>query len=427
MPRFSPKPDDTVSLFGASYTFQEHPGAPGMVFAADGGRGSVYQVKSADDSRSGLKVFRKQFRVERLLQSSRNLDRLRHYRGLLAAHRRVVPPTDPATKTVPELEYAVLMPWVPGKTWYDCLGQAESTGTIFNVQIAKMLTANFLEILAVLERESIAHTDISAGNVVFNNVNSEAQLLDLEDIYIPGAPRPNEETIGTLHYQHRGQQPTWRPEGDRYAAGVLASEILLMAHEPTAQKATTNGYYMGNCTSPLARQRFEEASDWLKFVAPQFHDTFSRTWWSDSLKDCPSIEELCRAFLKEPPLKIVTPSVPWVWEPLNSRRTYPIGQPPGPEKVPLPANVSLQGFPHPNGRTVNHNQIPSAMWGNWGTKAEATIPPQVSASPSTWGAWGSQHTSPRSLTDDTSKGSRAGIWLLVIAVILVLLYFASSR
>jgi hypothetical protein len=310
MPKYSPKPGESLTLFGRQYTFQEHPGAPDMVFGQEGGRGFVYQVKSADGTRYGLKVFHRRFRVERLVGSSRQLNLLEIHRGLFAAKRWIVLPEDPVAKANPELTYAVLMPWVPGKTWYDCLGRAGSHGALFSLDQAKNVGSTFLSVMESLERNSIAHTDISSGNVMVDAApQAQAQLLDLEDIYMPDAPEPKDKTYGTAHYQHQGARSTWKPEGDRYATGVLATEILLLANEPTARKATTAGYFEGTCLAPGARLRFEEAKDWLSFAAPDFAKIFERTWYSDTLENCPKIAELQRAFVKERPVKIPTPSV----------------------------------------------------------------------------------------------------------------------
>ena len=55
MPKFSPKPGDTVVIFSQRFTFQELPQAPGMVFSSEGAKGFVYQVRSDDGTRYGLK------------------------------------------------------------------------------------------------------------------------------------------------------------------------------------------------------------------------------------------------------------------------------------------------------------------------------------------------------------------------------------
>jgi hypothetical protein len=339
MSRFSPMLGESVRLFGDTFTFQEHPQAPGMTFASQGGRAMVYQVKSTSGDKFGLKVFSATYRNELVLESCRHLKELERYPGLLAAQRRIVPVEDPIVFRVPDLKYAVLMPWVPGKTWFDWVATAESKGSQFELDSAERVAKRFLSVLATLERDSIAHTDISGGNVVVNAATGEAELLDLEEIYMPGKPEPPQAGPGTLYYQHRAGASTWKPEGDRYAAGILASEILLMAEESLARKITTSGFYEGG------EERFKDACHCLKETAPYFLDVFKRTWSAESLEECPKIADLRDGLMKGRPPRITTP--------------------PGPEIRSLDPviNADRCGI----GRTIDGNdgKSPSEFWDPW--------------------------------------------------------------
>src|SRR6185436_15116432 len=90
-------------------------------------------------------------------------------------------------RTHPDLAYAMIMPWIKGRTWFDFLVNAGSSGRPFPFATALQLCKRFLEVLASLEKSGIAHTDLSPGNVVLETSSCDVQLLDLEDLYMPGA------------------------------------------------------------------------------------------------------------------------------------------------------------------------------------------------------------------------------------------------
>ena len=101
--RFRPAPATELALWGTRYVFREHPSAPGLVFAQEGGRGIVYQVEHASDGElHGFKVFASVYRVQRLADSQLALNGLAARKGLRAAHRRVLLPQDAAAIQAPD-------------------------------------------------------------------------------------------------------------------------------------------------------------------------------------------------------------------------------------------------------------------------------------------------------------------------------------
>ena len=311
--KFNPKPQDKINLFRQEFTFQEHPNAPGMPFSLEGSRAFVYQLKDRPGRTHCLKVFKPRSRDARIAESQVQLQKLEKLPGLSAAVRRVVPPSDKAARQYPELAYAVFMPWIAGRTWAEMLMEAARKGAAYPKQEAVRLCTDFLETLSNLEGEKIAHTDISSSNVIFQSSKQATELLDLEDVYMPGAVKPLQPTNGTPNYQHQAGKITWCLYGDRYAGAVLASEILLLSDPSAARRATDTGYFAGNCTSPEARQRFDEAQRWFQREAPAFGELFHFTWWADSLENCPPIADLKAAAAKVPAggrVQVFTPSVP---------------------------------------------------------------------------------------------------------------------
>jgi hypothetical protein len=293
-PPFRPRAHEVIELWGTKHTFCEHPAAPGMVFAQEGGRGVVYQLSAnSGASLHGLKVFASAFRVSRHQRSSKQLDQIGSRVGLAAARRRVVDPDDLIARRLPSLQYAVLMPWIRGTTWYDCLQLAETSGTrVHTSELARRFALSFLDIMAGLEGAGIAHTDISPGNVILDDVRMQVELLDLEDIYAPGIAEPEEKTSGTPGYQHHKRWHTWRPEGDRYAVAVLTSELLLLSDDAVARRSSTSGFFVSDCTNAEAREAYDMAIAKLSKSYPRFAKLFHTAWFAEVLSACPEITEL---------------------------------------------------------------------------------------------------------------------------------------
>ena len=314
---FSPRANEAIRLFGEDFTFQPHPKSlgilSGMALSWTGSRGIVYQVKNSKGRLFALKVFYHAFRNRQIVDSSACLRKIEMLKGMSAAERRIVMPEDRAAKDKPDLQYAVLMPWIAGKTWDQILMQAAATGPPYCKGDAIQCCTDFLETLSQLEEKEVAHTDISSSNVVFQFGNYATELLDLEEVYTPGASRPARTHVGTPNYQHQAAMSTWCAQGDRYAAAVMASEILLLSDQSAARRAAEAGYYAGNCKSPEAQQRFEFAHEWLTREAPEFGELFRVAWFADSLALCPSVRDLRVAAKKAPTgvsLRVFTPASP---------------------------------------------------------------------------------------------------------------------
>jgi serine/threonine protein kinase len=293
--QFRPKVHETCQLLGEMYVVQPHPASPTRVYAQMGGRGRVFQLKHQRDGQLwALKVFHPRYRVASLVTTAQQLSSVASYEGLRAANRRIVQASDPIVSTHPDLAYAMIMPWIKGKTWYDFLVNAASSGRPFSLAISLQLCKRFLEVLASLEQSGMAHTDLSPGNVVLELNSCDVQLLDLEDLYMPGAVNSRVAT-GSNGYRHSsGDAGTnlWRAEGDRYAAAVLAAEILILANNGLARRATDEGFFTNHHLSKQGGNRFVEAKAWLFKVAPTFASIFERAWTANTIEACPRVAEL---------------------------------------------------------------------------------------------------------------------------------------
>lgn len=298
--KFDPQPGEALELFDRRFVVQPHPVNPTYVFSSDGQRGTVYQLREAKTRETfALKVFKKRYQEPALAEGLARLDRLRDLPGMRAARRKILLPGDPPTLLIPELNYAVLMPWIQGKTWYDVLVSAWRDGIYLSQDSAVRLCEQFLSVMAGLEAAGVAHSDISPGNVTIEVENSGVQLLDLEDAYIPGSPPPRYLNMGSAGYRHSsaGRISFWCPEGDRYAGAVLAAEMLVLAKHDLARDSTDQGFFSEDRTSETGRQRFARAMPWLYTLAPEFAEGFLRAWEAQELTDCPRLSELHQVIL----------------------------------------------------------------------------------------------------------------------------------
>src|SRR5687767_7556624 len=125
---FEPNPKDSIRLFGQKLLVQPHPQVPYMPYSQEAGRAVVYQLVNQQGELFALKVFRKKYRNHALIDSVQKLRGVEHFKGLRAAKRQVVEPSDPAAQRYRNLAYAMLMPWINGKTWFDMLHHARTQG-----------------------------------------------------------------------------------------------------------------------------------------------------------------------------------------------------------------------------------------------------------------------------------------------------------
>jgi hypothetical protein len=395
--RFEPKPNDTLILFGEQYVVQPHPSASHIAYSSEAGRAFVYQLKGQKGDYFALKVIKPKFRSANLADSPRHLVSIEKFEGLRAANRRVVLPEDPIVKTFPALEYAMLMPWISGSTWFDVLNNAKKHGTYFDSPFAIKLCAQFLRVMAALEQAGYAHSDISPGNLIVGKRRPDVQLIDLEDMYLPGAPAPAEDYTGSPGYRRRsGDQgaTTWRREGDRYATAVMAAEMLALTNRKLARMATDTGYFASHCQDEDGAKRFDSAQEFLANTAPGFARLFKQAWFSDSLSDCPKIADL-RAALDDTPAK---PAI---------RITSSLPKAPGVTWSALGGAQADATVPVDNPEPISYRsqtaKAPPGFWGN-ATQPERKVEPHI--------------TSPR--PQQTQPQSK--LWVIVLAIVALILF-----
>lgn len=277
------------------------------VFILEGSEAFIYQVRDVKTKVSyALKVIKPLYRSKHIARVAELLRRSPHIPGFYLHDRICLTRTEHAdlVKTYPDLEYAIFMPWLTGKTWTGLM-QDPAASAHYTRQQACALAALVANLLRNLESLHLAHTDIAGGNILLSPDLQHIQLLDLEGLYMPGVPPPSFCSQGSPGYQHRhlGARGQWCPEGDRFAGAMLLTELLTWWN-PRVRA------YVADHAETLFQPAELQATDsplWLEVrntlwsIHPDLSALFDRAWSSSSLTTCPDLSSwsaLLFSFLK---------------------------------------------------------------------------------------------------------------------------------
>ncbi len=295
---FQPKPKQRILINGRQYTFAEHPNAPGIVYGQEGRQATVYRLNSKTEKKA-LKVFKSRFRSPALVQQSERVAKFAKLPGLSVCARTVISPSSELAllKTSPDLTYGVLMPWIEGETWTEIIGSRKVLTAERSLGLAKRMS----EILLQMELNSIAHCDLSGGNLIISGENVE--LVDIEGMYSPDLNRPEILPIGSPGYAHRSApNGLWSPQADRFAGAILLAEILGWCDERIANAAWGESYF-----NPAEMQKDGKRYQLIQKVlqerwGEEVGNQFARAWDSSSLAECPTFGEWQISLPDEVPL-----------------------------------------------------------------------------------------------------------------------------
>ncbi|MFZ2878167.1 MAG: fibronectin type III domain-containing protein [Phototrophicaceae bacterium] len=273
-----------------------HPAAPKMPFQQEGAKGMVFKIERKSDSQPfALKVFKAGHRKPELVNNTKELRQFASIKGMEVCERQVLETAGygaDAVKQQPDLEFAVLMPWSQGRTWADIVQNKAPILPRVSVEVAR----NIVEVMVELEKRSIAHCDIACGNVLIDPDTLDFQLIDVEDIFAPGLPRPAQVPAGTAGYAHRtAGSGLWSSDADRFAGAILIVEALCWHDDRLRDAASEDGHVFDADTlqdpdSPafdLARRVLTNMPDVPAQVSAKLADLFTAAWNSNKLADCP--------------------------------------------------------------------------------------------------------------------------------------------
>jgi hypothetical protein len=237
-----------------------------------------------------------QHRDPALVSICASLDRLKNRPGLAVCERLCLSP-DVAGSTIkefPTLEYAVLMQWVRGLSWFDNLCQRSFRPSQSE---SLKLAANLARIIAGLEADGIAHCDLSAANVLFDPNSQQVELIDLEDLFTPGSIPPQAIPCGTPGYQHlTSPEGQWHARGDRFAGAILLCEMLGWYESAVRAACYGESFFLPAELQQPSCPRLEVLTAAISRHHPAFGSLLRRAWFSRSLDECPSLAQWSQVF-----------------------------------------------------------------------------------------------------------------------------------
>ncbi len=314
---FNPTLKTRLVIEGTEYRFSPHPAAPALVWGQEGRHAIVYRIEPLDGGGAereayALKVFRPAFRHAGLLASAQALRWAHELPGMRVCDQTVITrETHPRLVAEHEdLEYAMVMPWIDGQTWFDYLHKRER----LTLDQSRALAESIAWVLYALELNELAHCDLSSGNVIVDPGQTSVHLVDVEDLYSPWLLPPPQVPIGTPGYQHRevGELGQWRPTGDRFAGAVLMAEVLAWAH-PQVRAAAYGESYFAPEELQQDSERYRLLLKVLKIYDRAFAEVFEAAWRSSSLEACPSLKTWYDLFDGLPRGPVAS------WAPINPR------------------------------------------------------------------------------------------------------------
>ncbi len=264
----------------------------------EGQEGFIWPMRNLGDQTIwALKVLKPAYCSERQVGVAAALLAYRNVPGFILSQRICLTRSFAAELLAqfPALEYALLMPWLPWKTWAGLMRSPEiSVG--YTRKHALRLALATAHSLVELERRGYAHTDIAGSNVMYMQDFAQIELLDLEGLYAPELHAPEKVSYGSPGYQHRrlGRAGQWSPYGDRFAGAILLTEMLTWWHPlirgQTSPDAST--LFTSEDFARLEGPRIQTVRDILWSLDSQggLLKLFDQTWHAASLKACPDLQ-----------------------------------------------------------------------------------------------------------------------------------------
>lgn len=263
------------------------------VFRLEGSTAFIYKILDINTNELyALKVFKPTFRHKTIAAVNASLAHYTDIPALQGERRLCITKTthQELTRAYPELEYAILMPWISAPTWAGLLLNSQFSST-YTSQQALSLARAAAGTFQSLENHGLAHADIAGDNLVPILDRLQIQLLDLENVYIPGIVPPEKKSQGTPGYQHKqpGPHGQWCPEGDRFAGAILLTEMLtwwnprVRACVAEEVESLFQPYELQTSEAPC----LQAVRNTLYTLHPQLLELFDQAWLSRNLADCP--------------------------------------------------------------------------------------------------------------------------------------------
>lgn len=293
---FPPELDTEIKIRSMSFKMAEHPLFQGVPFGQEGREGTVYKLIGEDGQFSALKVFRPAFRYPSIVKHARKISDFSSISGLSACYREVLNPKEDMDiiSAYPELLYAALMPWIEGETWTEILVSKEVLSRKHSLELALAFVSRLVE----MEQAGIAHTDLSASNIILLNADMESEswsmeFVDMEGLYAKQLKEPDNLPEGATGYtaSFLREYPDWSTLSDRFSGGILLAEMLGWSSKEICEAAWGESYF-----EPLEiQQDCDRYGALTRILEEQYGPVISvflnRLWNAEQLQQCPAFGE----------------------------------------------------------------------------------------------------------------------------------------
>lgn len=297
---FSPSGNEVLQLAGYTFQVRAHGGTGALArrpIRIVGGRAQVYQLIDTDTGDAyALKVMLPAFRKPQLLRNGALLRQLAPHPGFEACRQLYfTPESHPADMALfPDLAYASLMPWIQGQDWKAIIGNPEAT---IDADTTWEIAYQLVRLVRVLERNHIAHCDLSGGNVMVNLDTRRVHLIDFDEVYWPDAPLPAVLPTGTPGYRRRVESQ-WVESSDRFPMAVLVAEMLGWRDAAVRHNSSGDSFFTDEDCLGQDSGKYQLLEEFMYGLHSELGELLKRAWFAPAHAECPGPDEWRAAIIQ---------------------------------------------------------------------------------------------------------------------------------
>src|SRR5271157_876255 len=299
-----PEVNQHLTVDGREYSFTRAPGASWVTYAEIGRKAKVYRVL-CEGKAFALKAFKPRYRSPEAVANTARIAAFKDVPGLAVADRLVITPEayPDVVRWNEAFAYAVLMPWVEGECWFNYVTGKVPLDPSASLRLARALVSAVRE----LEQRDLAHCDLSSSNFIFSPDFDHVELIDIEDMFGHDLAVPKEKPSGTGGYAPEWvkAEGAWEAGADRFALGILVSEILGWQFEDIREAGAGDAFFAEG-EFGYKSKRFRLLSERLEQIHPELSGLFKTVWYAESLEECPRAADWKKALdsIREPELQV---------------------------------------------------------------------------------------------------------------------------
>lgn len=267
-----------------------------MPFVQEGRKSWIYQLSDElNIKKFALKVFKPMYLDASIANNFNQIKKYKSISGFTICDRYLITKQNEKklVENFPELNNAILMPWIENHLWSTYLGQK----MVLSRETCNLFAEQLTNTLVVLETNGHAHCDLASENIAVNSAKKAIEMLDIEDMYGKDFTKPKFIPMGGEGYQHRaGLQGTWNQFGDRFAGAILLSELLTWHFKEIREAAYGESFFSSKDMQDIKSPRYQLVIDKLGSLNSLLAELMERAWYSNDFEECPKLTEWHNAF-----------------------------------------------------------------------------------------------------------------------------------